>query len=301
MTDVASPRHARAPRLLAAALTPLADDGALVDLGVIPAVAAFVLDHGADGIFALGTTGEGVNLDDAERRQAAEAFRASVPPTAELIVHCGAQTTAASVRLAAHARSIEADGVAVIPPPYFPLRGDELVDHFVAVAEACAPIPFYLYAFAARSGYELPPAVVETVSARVSNVRGVKVSEGTWERLEQYLPLAERGLDVFVGAEPLLPRALRHGIAGSVSGLAAVFPEVVRMALVDSGAGAERVAELRRILGMPSFVAAQKVALAARGVAIRPDMRAPQRPATATEAAALVDALVVAGVMGARA
>ncbi len=280
------------PRLLAASLTPLHPGGGSVDLSAIDGIARFVLDHGADGVFALGTTGEGVNLADDERIGAAEAFRHAVPPAAELIVHCGAQTTASSVRLAAHARAIGADGVAVIPPPYFPLRDDELEDHFVAVARASAPLPFYLYAFAARSGYELPPAVVGAVAGRADNVRGIKVSEGSWERLEPYLELAAtRGLEVLVGSEPLLPRALERGIAGSVSGLAAAFPDAVRAVLDDPAGGAERLAELRRILATPSFVAAQKVALAARGVEIEPDMRLPQRPASRAEAAALVEAL----------
>jgi 4-hydroxy-tetrahydrodipicolinate synthase len=285
----------RRPRLLAASLTPFAEGGASVDVDAIEGVCAWVLSHGADGIFALGTTGEGVNLEASERRLAAEAFRAAVPAAAELIVHCGAQTTAASAHLAGHARSIGVDGVAVIPPPYFPLREDELVEHFVAVARACEPVPFYLYAFAARSGYELPPAVIERVAGRAGNVRGVKVSEGAWDRLEQYLHLAGSGLDVFVGAEPLLPRALEHGIAGSVSGLAAAFPDAVRALLDEPAIGANRVSELRRILTSPSFVAAQKVALAARGVRIGPDLRAPQRAATGDEAAALLDALRAVG------
>ena len=110
-----------------------------------------------------------------ERRTVAERFREARAGT--LIVHCGAQSTADTVALAAHAAAIGADGVAVIPPPYYPLGDDALVGHFAAAAAACAPTPFYLYAFAARSGYPLPVAVVERVRERADNVAGLKVSE----------------------------------------------------------------------------------------------------------------------------
>ncbi len=54
--------------------------------------------------------------------------------------------------------------MAVIPPPYFALDPDALTAHFMAAAEACAPLPFFIYAFAARSGYPVPVEVVERVA-----------------------------------------------------------------------------------------------------------------------------------------
>ena len=46
--------------------------------------------------------------------------------------------------------------MAVIAPPYFPLDAVALERHLAAAAEACAPLPFYIYEFAVRSGYEVP-------------------------------------------------------------------------------------------------------------------------------------------------
>ena len=45
-----------------------------------------------------------------------------------------------------------AAAVAVIAPPFFPLDDRSLEAHFTAAAAACAPLPFYLYEFEARSG-----------------------------------------------------------------------------------------------------------------------------------------------------
>lgn len=275
-----------APMLLSASVTPLRDGGARVDEAAIEPLARFMVEGGVDGIFALGTTGEGVLLGMAERKTVAERFREA--RAGKLIVHCGAQSTADTAALAAHAAGIGADGVAVIPPPYYPLADDALVEHFVAAAAACAPTPFYLYAFAARSGYPLPIDVVERVRERTENVAGLKVSEAPFDRVEPYLGL---GLPVYVGAEKLIPQALAAGAAGAVSGLASAFPETVAAVVASpDAAGAERLEALRGAVERFPFQSALKAALRARGVPIEIDVRAPL-PALRPDQVAEVGAL----------
>jgi dihydrodipicolinate synthase/N-acetylneuraminate lyase len=279
------------PELIVAAATPLRHGGERLDLDAIGPYVAFLESHGADGVFACGTTGEGVLLTLDERRGVAEAFRAAV--NGRLIVHAGAQTTADTVALASHAQQIGADAVAVIPPPYFILDADALTAHMVAAARACAPLPFYGYAFAPRSGYPLSLEVVERVRNEVDNFAGLKVSESPYERVEPYLAL---GLPVFIGSEPLIPRALVAGAAGSVSGMAAAFPDVLRAA-VDVPEGAEeRLLAVRQALEVSGqFIASVKHVLGRRGVAVGPDVRAPLRPLTGEEVTTLDAALAEIG------
>ena len=66
------------PPLIVAAVTPLADGGERLDDDAIWPLAAFFAEHGADGVFACGTTGEGILLSLDERRSAAVAYRAAV-------------------------------------------------------------------------------------------------------------------------------------------------------------------------------------------------------------------------------
>jgi dihydrodipicolinate synthase/N-acetylneuraminate lyase len=269
--------------LLAASVTPLRDGGDTLDVDAIAPLVRHLEEGGVDGIFCLGTTGEGVQLDHHERVRAATEFR--VACTGTLIVHCGAQTTRETAALAEHAASIQADGVAVIPPPYYPLGEDELVEHFVAAADACAPLPFYLYAFTARSGYPLSPAVITRVVERTSNVAGLKVSESPYESVSPYLSL---GLPAFIGQEPLLPQALADGAYGSVSGLASAFPGDVRRVLDDPiEDNAARLRELRDTLGATSFIPALKWVLHNRGLSVRPDVRRPLQPVSDEHAARL--------------
>jgi dihydrodipicolinate synthase/N-acetylneuraminate lyase len=245
---------------LAAAVTPLRDDGAALDEDAFRPYLDFLAAGGLDGILALGTTGEGILLSAAERRRAAELFLEGPLP---VIVHCGAQTTAETVALAEHAAHSGSAGVAVIGPPYYAFDDDALFAHFAAAARACAPLPFYVYELKARSGYAVPVAVVERLREEAPNLAGMKVSDKPLEAVQPYLL---EGLDVFIGAEELLPVA---GAAGAVSGLASVFPERV-VSLDDVG-------ELRAALDRFPFQAAAKYVLGRRGVPVREDVRGPLR------------------------
>ncbi len=271
------------PLLVVAAVTPLTDGGAALDERAVWPYVAFLADHGADGVFACGTTGEGILLSAEERMRAAVIFRAALRGI--LIVHCGAQSTPETVALAAHAADIGADAVAVIPPPYFPLDDAALAAHLAAAAAACAPLPFFIYAFAARSGYPVRPEVVARVREAAPNLAGLKVSESPWEAVEPYLGL---GLPVFVGQEPLIPRALGAGAIGAVSGLAAAWPDAVRAALDEpDDAAAERLRVLRSAMEAQPFIASAKQVLGRRGVPVGPDLRRPMRALTTEERARL--------------
>ena len=274
--------------LIPAVITPLIADGSALDLEAIAPYGTFLQSHGADGAFVCGTTGEGVLLRLDERRAVVEAYRRSL--SGVLVVHAGAQTTADTVALARHAVEAGADAVAVIAPPYFPLDADALTAHFVAAARAAAPLPFYCYAFTARSGYPLPVEVIRRIGASVDNLAGLKVSESPFERVEPYLEL---GLPVLIGNEPLLPAGIARGAIGTVSGMASAFPDVVRPALdAADEAAAQRLSSLRAAMeASGQFIAAAKHVLGMRGVPVTGGMRAPMRSLNASEARDLESAV----------
>jgi dihydrodipicolinate synthase/N-acetylneuraminate lyase len=252
---------------LAAAVTPLREEGAALDEDAFTPYVDFLVEGGLDGILALGTTGEGILLSTEERKRAAELFVSAAAGRFQVAVHCGAQTTVATVELTRHAVDAGADAVAVIGPPYYAYDEEALYRHFSAAADAAGPLPFYLYEFKARTGYSIPLSLIARLGDRVA---GLKVSNQPWEAVEPYLV---DGLDVFIGAETLVERGLELGAAGSVSGLAAAFPE----------GGAEKRAVLERF----PFQSALKTVLGLRGLPVRPDVRPPLRTLTSDERAEL--------------
>lgn len=266
---------------LAAAVTPLRGGGSALDEAAVGPLVEFLAAGGLDGVLVMGTTGEGILLGVEERTRVCDLFVDGCRGRLAVVVHCGAQTTADTVALAAHAGATGADAVAVIAPPYFQLDEDALLGHFEAAAQACAPTPFYLYEFAKASGYAVPVPVVERLHERAPNLAGMKVSDSPWE---QFAPYLIDGLDVFVGPERLIGAGMERGARGAVSALATAFPELVGEAVrAPSERGSERLGALRDALEAFPRHAALKRVLARRGVPINEDVRAPLRGLTESE------------------
>ena len=269
--------------VLAASLTPTTADGERIDEGAVASLCDFYARSGLDGVLAMGTTGEGVLFDVTERRHLIDLFVASAAGRLKVVAHCGAQNTRDTVRLAAHAAEAGADGVAVISPPYFVLDDESLFAHLAAAATACAPLPFYIYEFAARSGYAVPIAVIERLREATGNLAGLKVSDTPWERFEPYLL---DGLSIFVGPERLIAQGMARGAVGAVSALAAALPELVIEAVrVGAPEASERCFTVRERIQQFPFQSALKELAARRGVAITGGVRRPLRPLTEAERA----------------
>ena len=266
----------------AAAVTPLRGEDTLDEDAFAPYV-DFLAAGGLDGVLALGTTGEGLLFSVAERKRVAELFVET--GKLQVAVNCGAQTTADTVELAAHAAATGADGVAVISPPYFPLDDESVLAHLAAAARACAPTPFYVYEFARASGYAVSLPVLERLRDQAPNLVGMKVSDTPYEAFEPYL---HAGLDVFVGPEAFIGRGLSAGAIGAVSALGSAFQEHVARAVRERS---DELSSLREAVERFPRHAALKLVVARRGVPMPPNVRAPLRRLTADEERGLFDAL----------
>ena len=275
---------------LAAAATPLRDDGGALDEDGFGPLVSFLAAAGLDGLLALGTTGEGILLSVPERKRVTECFLEAAAGSLQVAAHCGAQTTADTVALAAHAAEAGVDAVAVIAPPYFPLDDRALLAHFTAAATACAPVPFYVYEFERTSGYAVPPHLIEELRERGAE------------------PGGDEGLGLAVGALPAVPdrgaRRLRRAGGADPAG----HGRRRRRCRVGARDRVPRARARRRALaqrrghraGSASCAprsrrfprhAALKHVLRARGVAINEDVRRPLRGLTDDERARLDELL----------
>jgi len=274
---------------LAAAVTPMREGGRALDLDSVGPLARFLADGGLDGVLVAGTTGEGVLLAAEERRALTERWIAERPDGFDVAIHAGAQTTHETIALAAHAQEHGADAVAVIAPPYYPLDEAELFAHLASAANACDPLPFYIYEFVGRSGYAIPISVIERLRSSAPNLAGLKVSDLPFDAVKPYLL---EGLDVFIGQEPLFLEGVAAGAVGSVSGLATAWPDVVARLVHDRDRAAhDRVRALRDATAGLPFISALKAVLRDRGVLTSADVRPPLRPLTEAERGTLTTAL----------
>ncbi|MGI8999405.1 MAG: hypothetical protein ACR2GO_06835, partial [Candidatus Limnocylindria bacterium] len=107
---------------------------------------------------------------------------------------------------------------------------------------------------------------------------------------EPYLAL---GLPVLIGSEPLIAAGVAGGAIGTVSGMSAAFPDVVRASLdaADDAATARLQAVRSAMEASGQFIAAAKHILGVRDIPVGTGMRAPLRGLTVAEASVLEQAV----------
>lgn len=204
--------------LVAAPHTPMHADGCL-NLDIIEQQAARLVGDGVRGAFICGSTGEGLSLTVAERRQVAERWRKAVrSDVLKLIVHAGHNSIGDAAALAAHAQEIGADAVSILSPSYFkPATVDDLLDFCEPVATAAASLPFYFYDIPALTGVEL--SMVEFLRkgrARIPNLVGVKFTSSNLMSLQECLEAEDGRFNILFGCDEMLLAGLALGVPGAV-------------------------------------------------------------------------------------
>jgi 4-hydroxy-tetrahydrodipicolinate synthase len=193
----------------------------------------------------------------------------------------------------------------VLPPFFWKDATDEgLFAWYAQVIEAVgdARLRVYLYHIPQVSSTPLSVDLIARLAAAFPGIiAGVKDSAGNWDNTQALLARVPQ-LAILVGHEPHLPRLLRAGGAGTICGVANVFPALVR-ALFSSGvtpADEQRVVTFIEIAFRQPFLAGFKALLAeqTRNPAWRV-VRAPLLPLPPDSRRALLVALQDAGLMAA--
>jgi 4-hydroxy-tetrahydrodipicolinate synthase len=286
--------------LWCATLTPIDRDGR-VDRARLAAHVRALLAQGVDGVAPFGTTGEGPSFSVAERRAGLEGLLASGIGAGRIVAATGSAALSDAVDLTRHALDSGVHRCLVVPPFFFKDVPDDAVFAFFAGLIDGVGDPrlrLYLYHIPQFSGVQVKPAVVARLAEAFPGVvAGVKDSAGDWENTAALLDRAPQ-LDILVGHEPHLPRLMRRGGAGTICGVANVYPGVVR-ALLARDVAPEDEARIRRfveVLFRFPFLPAFKAIKAAQ---VSDDawraVRAPWLPLTQHASDDLVGSLEAAG------
>lgn len=222
-----------------------------------------------DGLFVAGTTGEFPSLDDSERLALFEAALEEAGPD-HVIAHVGAPDARRARRLTAAAVAAGARRLAAITPYYLPAQPDEVTEYFREVAKAAAGTELYAYIFPDRTGLKVTPTQLAAL-ATDCGLAGAKLSGGAGAQLREFFEAAPDGFRVFTGRDDELPLAAEVGVAGVVSGLSAVFPELyARLADALAGGRTDEAAEcqalVERSYAAGRTIAHLKYALSLRGI-----------------------------------
>ncbi len=187
-----------------------------------------VIEGGANGLFMLGTRGEGPNLAPEVHRRVIEITREVAAGRVAFVTGCGDVSTRATIENIDRAAVAGADGVHVTEPYYYKMKEAELVAHYEAVVEA-SKLPVVIY----ETG-EYPdrkPGVVPEVIRRLARhpkVRGIKASSDLRVVQSMIWSAEEQGadFDVLLADGQLFAASFAIGAAGTCSPEAAFMPKL---------------------------------------------------------------------------
>lgn len=251
------------PILSCALSTPFSSD-ARIDTARLAEHTKWCLDEGCDSITLFGTTGEGAAVGVAERERAIRALLAAGIAPARLIsgvTACALDDAVAQARVA-----IEAGlhGLLVTPPFYFRDANDDGLFAWYGAFLSALPNArnVYLYHIPSMTGVALSSALIGRLKAVFPRVAGVKDSSGDWGNTETLLK-AHGDLQILVGDERHVARAVRNGGAGTICGLANLLPGLMREA-VHEGIDDPRIAAAVEAVARHPFMPAVKALIAHR-------------------------------------
>ncbi|KAA6464762.1 dihydrodipicolinate synthase family protein [Acidobacteria bacterium AB60] len=135
------------------------------------------------GMVVLGSTGEGVELDDAETRAVLKTAAEAAAPEKVLIAGISRESVKATVELAEHAAGCGFDAVLARTPTYYaPQMSRAAVVHYFRSVADRSPLPVLLYNIPKFAPYAIPVEVVAELSEH-RNIVGIKDSTGDVERV----------------------------------------------------------------------------------------------------------------------
>ncbi len=212
--------------------TTFKEDGSLDD-GGIDALVDFYLAAGVQGIFALGTHGQGMVMEIDERKKVAERIVRRVRGKIPIVLHVGTANIYSSIDLARHGAALGVEALAMVPPFYYPHNDYEVFAHYKSVAQAVPGIPLFIYDNTQTTRVHITPAKVlkiqEAISP-VSTLAGIKVSFVPYDELLQYVFKIPFSIGVFPGSLFSLFSGYSLGVRGAIHPPSSPFPDLcVRM------------------------------------------------------------------------
>ena len=285
-------------------VTPMREDGS-IDPASTKRLIDYVIENGAHGVLALGSTGEGFLLDSAERKEFVELVVRYVRGRVPVGVGVESPSAHIAVGLSLHAKKAGADYLFTTPPYRHPHQGPGIFAYFKAINDA-TDLPVSIYDGGA--GVELGLDLLERVSRELERVRYCKVFLEKPEKIRQIAERTQGRIAPWAGHDRLTYLMLLYGAKGMTSAASCIVPRANSdmFDLVQQG----RLEEARAIFlakitplnaiaffSVLDFIAAYKLAAHWLGLLESPTVRLPLLPLDATLQRELRAALEFIGVL----
>ena len=215
-----------------------------------------LLKGGVDGIFLLGTTGEGPHLSYAIREELVKTVCGLVKGRVPVLVGITETDLDDAVAFAAKCKAYGAAAVVAAPPYYFKLTQAECVAWFTEMADRL-PLPLVIYDMPAHTDTIIEPATIAKLAAH-PNIVAMKDSSSIIALFNKFRialePYAEK-FSLFMGPDEAMGEAVLLGADGGVCTGANLWPAQFKAMYLAAKAGdVETVRRLQRFTTMSSYL-----------------------------------------------
>ncbi len=270
-----------------------------VDILSLEQLAERILDDGATGLVALGTTGESATLTTEERRYVVETCnRACREADRKLIVGAGTNSTQGTIDEIGYLTVDTSAVAALVVVPYYTRPAEQaVVEHFTAVADR-SPVPIVAYNVPYRTGRALGARALLEMGEH-PRIVGLKQAVGALDiGTLELLARSEPDFQILAGDDAFITPTVLMGGAGAIAAAAHMCtPSFVEMNARALAGDRSRAGELAAAL-LPLVTigfsepnpAVWKGALARQGEISHDGLRRPMTQASAATVDRLLDA-----------
>jgi 4-hydroxy-tetrahydrodipicolinate synthase len=179
-------------------------------------------EEAGNGVLVLGSTGEGLNLNEEEKREVVE-FTKALDLVVPMMVGVGGFDLPAQADFIHFCNEIQPDVLLLVTPLYAKPGAEGQFEWFSELMGE-TEIPCMLYNVPSRTGVKMHPSVPARLSKEFDHLMGVKEASGSVEEFKEFRRQAP-DVHFYSGDDGLTPAFAKEGSVGLISVAANVWPK----------------------------------------------------------------------------
>lgn len=200
------------------------------------------IDKGANGLTALGVTGEVARLEEHERAAILEVVVKQAAGRVPIVAGTSADGTRTCIAYSRQAKALGAAAVMVSPPRMPKLNSNAVVAHYQALADA-VDLPIVVQDYPPITGFAMEPSLLARIAKEIPSARTIKLEDPPTPFKTARILEASAGtpVQIFGGLGGVfLLEELISGATGAMTGFA--FPEILVRIMKHWNAGEQDAA-----------------------------------------------------------
>ncbi len=208
--------------IYSALFTPATAGGEL-DENKLRELIRFEMDHGVEGIYCCGSSGEALLLEKEERMKIVEIVAEEAGGNIPFIVHTGSLSTREAVALSKHAEVHGASAVSLIPPIYYKYKQEEIFQYYRDVIDS-VDLGVIVYNIPQFTGISFSKGNSILEDEKIIGIKHTSMNLFELERIQQAFPKKT----IFNGFDEIWLYSLNAGASSTIGTTVNICSKLLR-------------------------------------------------------------------------